>query len=364
MVQTFEEGLASIRQSCRSERFIQNVETLKALLTGRPLILYGAGAIGRSAARVLSCYHIEISCFCDKNKSGMTEGSLPIISPQEMREKYSNANIIVCSVNYRDEIVQDLSNLGVAPEHIFTRDELHLHEMTYDDFLPYAEGYRLAFHLLEDNKSRQVLLERIGCYMTSELITSSGEKNQYFDPEIITLRQDEVFVDGGMYTGDTAQAFFQFSNNQYNHYYGFEPDKRNFLAAKENLCGQPEVTLVRKGLWNSRQQFAFSGSLASSSKLDDGVGSDLVEVTALDIFFQDKEPPTFIKMDIEGAELEALRGAEGLIRKYKPKLAICAYHKPEDVYTLPKLIKSFRSDYRFYLRHYTNTIYETVLYGI
>ena len=68
-------------------------------------------------------------------------------------------------------------------------------------------------------------------------------------------------------------------------------------------------------------------------------------------------------MDIEGAELEALKGAEQIIRNFKPKLAICAYHKPEDLYTLPELIKSFRDDYVFYLRHYTDTLYETVLYA-
>ena len=363
-MKTFEEGLASVREICRSKKFIQDVERLKTLLIGRPLILYGAGMIGHSVARVLGYYHIEVSCFCDKNKSGMMESGLPIISPQEIKIKYPDTNIIVCSVNYKDEIIQDLSDLGVTLEHIFTRDDLHIHEMTYDDILPYMEGYKSAFHLLEDDKSKQILLERIRCYITSEPITSSGEKNQYFDPELISLRQDEIFVDGGMYTGDTTQSFLQFSNRKYKHYYGFEPDQANFLAASNRLTGQPGITLVQKGLWSCEQQFPFNGSLASSSRLDDGAGRDLVEVTALDTFFQDKEPPTFIKMDIEGAELEALKGAEGLIRKYKPKLAICAYHRPEDVYKLPELVKSFRDDYKFYLRHYTDTIYETVLYGI
>ncbi|MCL1983378.1 MAG: FkbM family methyltransferase, partial [Clostridiales bacterium] len=75
-------------------------------------------------------------------------------------------------------------------------------------------------------------------------------------------------------------------------------------------------------------------------------------------------PPTYIKMDIEGAELMALKGAENIIRSHKPKLAISAYHKPEDVYTLPMLIRSYRNDYKFYLRHYTNSLNETVLYAV
>ena len=87
-------------------------------------------------------------------------------------------------------------------------------------------------------------------------------------------------------------------------------------------------------------------------------------MTALDAFFQNREAPTFIKMDIEGAEREALAGVEQLIRSHKPKLAICAYHKVEDIYTLPELIRTFRDDYTFYLRHYSDTIYETVLYAV
>ena len=73
---------------------------------------------------------------------------------------------------------------------------------------------------------------------------------------------------------------------------------------------------------------------------------------------------TFIKMDIEGAELEALRGAESIIRKQRPKLAICVYHKPEDIWTIPMYILSLQNDYRLFLRHYSFGDTETVLYAI
>ncbi|MBD5456948.1 MAG: FkbM family methyltransferase, partial [Lachnospiraceae bacterium] len=246
----------------------------------------------------------------------------------------------------------------------YSRDTLHLHEMVYEDFVIHLAGYRRTYSLLQDDWSKKILLERIRCYLLSSPITSSGAEKQYFDPDIITLIPDEILVDGGMYTGDTAQSFFQFSNDQYRQYYGFEPDERNFLAAENNLKGKGNLTLVRKGLWSHAARLVFSGSLASSSRLNEGETGDFVEVTALDAFFQNREAPTFIKMDIEGAEREALAGAEQLIRSHKPKLAICAYHKVEDIYTLPELIRTFRDDYTFYLRHYSDTIYETVLYAV
>ena len=77
-----------------------------------------------------------------------------------------------------------------------------------------------------------------------------------------------------------------------------------------------------------------------------------------------KEEVTFIKLDVEGAELRTLMGAAETIKKYKPRLAISIYHKPEDIYEIPLLLMEYRPDYRFYIRHYTSYIWETVLYAV
>lgn len=361
----FEKGIECIWQTCNSTGFKEEIQRLQELFFGNPLILYGAGAIGDSVLLLLTRYHVKVSCFCDKNKIGIQKSSgLPIISPEQMILQYPNANIIVCSVNYEGEIIHELIQLGIPVSQIYRRSTLHLHEMVYDDLAVHFEGYRRMYASLGDDWSKKILLERISCYLTSSPITSSGDDKQYFDPEIITLHPEEIFVDGGMYTGDTAQSFFRFSNDRYGHYYGFEPDGRNFKNAKENLRDKADCTLIKKGLWSREAKLTFSGSLASGSHLNASGNGDFIDVVSLDKFFQDRAAPTFIKMDIEGAEQEALRGAEHVIRNNKPKLAICVYHKPEDIYVLPELIKTFRDDYLFYLRHYSNMLYETVLYAI
>lgn len=363
--ESFAQAFAKIKQICDSESFKQEIEHTMALLSGKPLILYGAGAVGLSAAKIFKHYHIQVSCFCDKHKTGIHEQTgLPIISPQVLKDKYPDANILICSVNYKKEIIHDLSVLGINPKCIFLRESLNLHEMTDSDIEPHIAGYQRAFDLFHDEQSKQILLERIQCYLTSSPITASPTTLQYFDPEIIALSNDEIFVDGGMYTGDTANVFFKMTGNHYKHYYGFEPDEKNFRIANENLLGQANLTLVPQGLWSKDGQLTFSQSLTSSSRVDENGGGSFVQVTSLDRYFCNKTPPTFIKMDIEGAELEALKGAADIISQHKPKLAICAYHKPEDLYTLPEWIKSCRKDYQFYLRHYTASIYETVLYAI
>ena len=87
-----------------------------------------------------------------------------------------------------------------------------------------------------------------------------------------------------------------------------------------------------------------------------------MQLTAIDNVVKD-ERVTFIKMDIEGAELKSLMGARNTIIKNHPRLAICAYHKPEDLYELPGYILSLVPEYKFLLRHYCTSQYETVLYA-
>ena len=102
---------------------------------------------------------------------------------------------------------------------------------------------------------------------------------------------------------------------------------------------------------------------ASSGSKIDALGNEEIIIESIDNILNGREA-TFIKMDVEGAELESLKGTRKTIVQYKPKLAICIYHKLEDFYKIPEFIMSCRSDYKFYISHYTSCEYETVLYAI
>lgn len=106
----------------------------------------------------------------------------------------------------------------------------------------------------------------------------------------------------------------------------------------------------------------FSDERNANSSIDAN-GNIIVQTTTIDEI-SDNKPISFIKMDIEGAELEALKGAAQTIQRNKPKLAICVYHKPEDILDIPGYILELNADYRLYLRHYSYTPTETVLYAI
>ena len=122
-----------------------------------------------------------------------------------------------------------------------------------------------------------------------------------------------------------------------------------------------KVTLIEKGAWSKKGEIGFSGNGMIMGHVDSNA-TESIKVDTIDNVLHG-ERVTFIKMDIEGSELEALRGAEESIRKYKPRLAICIYHKPEDIWTLPLELLKFNPEYQFLIRPYWSTDCETVLYA-
>lgn len=196
---------------------------------------------------------------------------------------------------------------------------------------------------------------------------------QYFDEDIVpghTRGKKEVFVDGGSLNLYSSAQFMRWCGYECSKVVAFEPDRRCVKICEEVLEKMPklqEVTqLVPKGLWNCETELVFNEveNYGSSSFITrKGDGNEQVIPTASIDEIMDGEPVTFIKMDIEGAELEALKGAEETIKKYHPTLALSIYHKPEDIVELPQFIKSLVPEYKLYLRNYHLDHTETVLYA-
>ena len=124
---------------------------------------------------------------------------------------------------------------------------------------------------------------------------------------------------------------------------------------------EDRITLIKKGTWDKDDVMHVRPSGTSGSRVSNE-GSVAVSLTAIDNVVKD-ERVTFIKMDVEGSELKSLMGARNTIIKNHPRLAICAYHKPEDLYELPEYILSLVPEYKLLLRHYCSREWETVLYA-
>ena len=158
-------------------------------------------------------------------------------------------------------------------------------------------------------------------------------------------------------------AFIQRNHiSSYKKCFAFEPDIDNFKKLKENVADYPNVDLYQIGTYNCKDTLRFSDGNDTGSSIQNS-GETIIEVDAIDNIVKD-EKVTYIKMDIEGAELDSLKGAQKTILRCRPKLAICVYHRIDDFLTIPDFILSMHSDYKLYLRNYKKAGVDTVLYAV
>lgn len=375
-MKTFEDEYKKIVDKYLIENWAMREKNLKEKLMKRPIVLYGLGFFGAVIVRNFKQAGILVECFCDSKKRGIDEEtSLPIISPEELVKEYSNANVVISVANPANEesVHTTVKSLGFNDDQIFYfRDAYQFMQqsrvervgMCPLDFAEHIEGYQYAYNFFHDIESKNIILEIINSYFYHDLFTYDSPKNSYFPPQF-TFHQHEVFIDGGLYTGDTTEEFIRRVNGTYKRIIGFDIDEVNLLQAHENLDSYSKVEIVPKGLWNCTKSMTAELGIKAGSNIKEG-GKDTVELVSLDEFFQEKtakDYPTFIKLDIEGSEKQALLGAKKIIQRSKPKLAVCVYHKPEDLYELLRLIKELNPDYNMFLKHYSPYIWDTVLYA-
>lgn len=283
------------------------------------VVVYGAGEIGKIVAKLLIRNAINVKCFWDRNAERIKSLDIPI-PIYEPFSNYNNEAIVIGSNKFSNEMIALLKQNGIHEEKIISPE--YEKEFMYD--------YR----------------------------------NQYFDENIITFENAEVFVDAGCFNFGNSKLLLEKTGNKVKKIYAFEPDLENFNKIETTIKKSmlENVTVFNTGLWSEKNTLKFKANLDAGCLIDES-GDTEIEVVALD-GVDIPEKITFIKMDIEGAELEALKGAQNRIKKDKPKLAICIYHKPEDIIDIPFYIKKLVPDYKLFMRHYSETDFETVLYAV
>lgn len=195
-----------------------------------------------------------------------------------------------------------------------------------------------------------------------------NNQGQYFD--YFEARENEVFVDCGCFDGATCYNFAGWCGSKgFDHIYSFEADPKNYARAKEILAPLGKCDLYPYGTADVNKKVYFAADAFETSCIiskeeaekRNFEGVEEIEVRALDDVLEGKKI-TYIKMDIEGAEYEALQGARKLIMENRPRMAISVYHKFEDFVILADLVLKMHPDYRIAFRHYGYDDLETVMY--
>ena len=289
---------------------------------GIPLVIFGAGNMGKTTIRTLSLLGKQIDCVVDNSESvqGKTVCGYTVESPQVIKGKDC---VVIVAVKWNQQIgiYYQLLNLGVPEERILMHQEGGL----YLDF-----------------------------------------GRQYFDvKEVAPNRDGEIFVDAGCFNGKTSVNASKWANGMLKKVYAFEPDKNSMESCEVSLksigC---EFELFNYATWNKREQVCFDihENAGYGSKVVDN-GGVWVEANSIDNVI-DGRPVTYIKLDVEGSELKTLQGAISTINRWRPKLAISIYHKPEDIIEIPRFLETLELGYKYYIRQYQSRIFETTLYAI
>jgi FkbM family methyltransferase len=263
-------------------------------------------------------WNIPVECFCETNTTNISMRGLPVISAEILIKEYSDASIVVC-------VGSKEARLGI-----------------YDFLL--KNGFN-----------------------PPNIVSTFTANDQYFGYSFFPPIQGEIYVDIGVDDGGTIINYSNLSRNQYKKIIALEPDIQNIERINRNpqIKNIEGLQIIPKGAWSSTTKLPFE-CLGNGGSRISNIESTKAEFIKLDdLLLKEYSENIVIKMDIEGAELEALKGAEELIRKNKPRLAVCVYHKPEDIIDIPFYITSIAPEYRFFIRHNCLVnLTETVLYAV
>ena len=338
-----------------------------------PVMLYGAaGDVGDRIAGKLLAHGLRIAriildadCPPLASEADALQG-VETCTPAEANESFASYHLIIgfvkayghadriarkcrnaCSVDYLSEIF-DMEMIEPA----FVAQHRETLEAFYEDLSDHSSKEAFVAYLLA--KTRQDMQYLPPCF----------EKVQYFPAGIFTLTDHASYFDCGAFTGDTIAGFLDATGGTYRHIWAAEPDPSNFQQLQRFVGEQSlsDIRLINKGIYDRccRLPFHAAGNMLSMI-VEDAVHS--IDVDTIDHIVAG-EPVTYIKMDVEGVELKALKGAEQTIRTHRPILGISIYHRKSDLVDIPVWIRSVVPEYRFYFRVHKKLAIDTVLYAV
>ena len=312
----------------------------------------------------------EVDVFIDNNPSLCGEivcGKRVLYKPWENDPEFCKDYFVLISssdTNYH-QISEQLSEVGVP---VLSSDAFCVANIW--------DRCKAVVQNLDNDISKVSYLALIWYWSTydSQFIQTIGDV--YFAAKEFTSPFIDIVVDAGAHVGDTTEEYLKKSLGTCK-VYAFEPDEvvLRALNARANRlnteyppppgdCTHDLVTIVTAGVSDNSGYVSFTqpGKGHSSYICSFNKSGGNVKVFSLDDYFSDKDFPTIIKADVEGAELDMLKGSAGIIKSRRPKLAISIYHSPIDCVKIPEYILRLNNGYRMEVRNHRASYHDTILY--
>ena len=339
-----------------------------------PIVMFGAGALGRYFLEIFQTAGVRIDHVVANRiywRENLMLEDKPVEILEEILQRYDQVNVF-CALQYLQPIKKLESQLidSCRVKHFFTYDTGCIHygyrDLTIDFVRQCEQDFEWIYNELADELSRSTLL----AYLNQRISGRVGylervlDRDHLFPKDLIALNDEEVFVDCGAFDGKTIQDFvvaLRAQGRSLNQpIYALEPDAMNREMIHRNCANLTSLTIIPRGAWNENGFLSFAhGGGATSRLLESGTGN--ISVDRIDNLLKDKKI-TYLKLDVEGAELNALKGAAQCISQFKPKIGVCVYHRSIDLVTIPKFIKNIVPEYKLYLRAHSIGANDLLLY--
>ncbi len=355
------------------------------------IVLYGAGSAGIAFLNYLRDAGIMPVYFsdADTDKWGMFCEGLEIIPPMEIIRRVGENALVIVTINtdgktYCKDFKKELLIGGHQGVHANLKKYGCERIIDYTFFrrcyaLFYGEQYNLpacsdiqimlenrenikqVYELLSDAESKDTFLKILEFRLISDEtdIPVYPEKGMYFEYDLFERRNNEVFIDCGACGGSSLKEFLEYNFHQFEAYFGIEPDKKNYIELEQFINKleyreQRKIHILNAAAYSHRKGEHFF-VLNGPGTFQAETGPKIVPTDTIDCILQGKRA-SYIKMNIEGSEIAALKGAENTIKTYMPRLGIMGYHKTSDLWKVPLLIKKYNNDYRISLRSYMKNV--------
>ncbi|MHB8172577.1 MAG: FkbM family methyltransferase [Thermincolia bacterium] len=359
--------------------------TIAEIMTGfreKPVLIYGAGSFGKQIYSIFNDYSVKVEAFLDINAiEGERLFNVPVFRPDDDRldSDYKQQVIVILSIvlnkNSKNELINRIRSCGyqnvIYAQEIRCRftgaEKCDLESPDYNYYQSKMDAILKGVDLWADEASAQIYKGNVISHILRDYqyCLESADETQYFLKDIEFNKGYSRFIDCGAYIGDTLQDLVR-EKGRVKAVAVFEPEIGNFKRLNEYIdqnFGEiaDNIVLYPCGVGKKTEMVQFK-PLGGSSSIS-GDGNILIQCIAIDDVLK-KFNPTFIKMDVEGAEYGALLGAKNTITKSRPDMAICLYHYINHLWDIPLLLKSWDLGYKFHLKAHSACGMETVLYAV
>ena len=323
--------------------------------TDRPIIIYGTG---NGADKIMNGFEILGIKVCgfmasDGFVRDRSFRGFHVMPLSEIESRFPDPVIIIAFGSQRAEVIENI--LAISKKHTVLCADVPVYGENIFDSRFYEKNIRdieNTYSMLSDDISKHTFENIISFKLSGRLeyLTECFcEKDEAFR-NILRLGKNESYLDLGAYRGDTISEFLDYTDGSYSDITALEPDRKTYKKLCEYAGGMENTKLFNMGIWSEDCDMHFNNSLGRGSSIRSD-GEQTLAVTKIDTLYK-KRRLTYLKADVEGAEEQMIKGGIDTLRRDKPKLNIALYHRSEDIFKLPLMIKKIQPEYNIFMRQH------------